>query len=151
VNVLPATWTTRPCGCTVTAGDPTDPANLIACQWHAHLTIRATWDAPGTHPRVTVLRDVETGVRRAEAIHGHDRHLADGTGRDGDDATATLARAVCDRAFALGQGTWRHVVDEEWAEACAETDPARLRAELIDTMAALTCWVEDIDREQAAP
>jgi hypothetical protein len=97
--------------------------------------------------RTRVLADIARGAERAEAKHGHARHIPAGTGRPGDYAASVAARQRCERAYAAGTLTWRHIVDEEYAEACAETNPARLRAELIDTQSAITCWIEDLDRE----
>src|SRR5690606_1639603 len=44
-----------------------------------------------------------------------------------------------------GAPTWRHLVLEEIAEAFMESDPARLRDELIQVAALAVSWVEKID------
>lgn len=41
--------------------------------------------------------------------------------------------------------TWRHIFLEEAFEALAETDPAKLREELIQALAVGVAWIEDID------
>lgn len=40
---------------------------------------------------------------------------------------------------------WRTILAEEVYEAFAETDPARLRHELVQVAAVAAAWVEDID------
>ena len=60
------------------------------------------------------------------------------------------ARLRCQRAFAEGNGTWLHILLEEIAEAFAENDPARLRAEMIQVAAVAAAWVEAIDRRSAS-
>lgn len=52
-----------------------------------------------------------------------------------------------DVAFAHDRGTYEHILTEEWAEALAEDDPVRLRAELIQVAAVAVAWVEKIDRD----
>lgn len=44
---------------------------------------------------------------------------------------------------------WRHILDEEVAEALAETDPERLRAELVQVAAVAVQWIEALDRRAA--
>lgn len=80
-----------------------------------------------------------------DAKWGEQNH-DDGTGNSDDLAAAAEARAVCQAAFAAGEGTWRHVLDEEIAEAYAEHEPADLRAELLQVAAVAVAWVEAIDR-----
>lgn len=59
---------------------------------------------------------------------------------------ADAARASCDKAFAEGRGTWRHILEEELFEAVAEDDPVKLRGELIQVAAVAVAWIEAIDR-----
>jgi hypothetical protein len=62
---------------------------------------------------------------------------------------AIARRRACQRAAVAGTVTWRHIFDEEYAEACAEEDPAKLRAELVQVAAVAVAWVEAIDRRAA--
>ncbi|MER7922153.1 hypothetical protein ABTY96_03280 [Streptomyces sp. NPDC096057] len=55
-------------------------------------------------------------------------------------------REVCDDAFRDGEGTFRHVFLEEVFEAMAESDPVKLRAELVQAVAVGVKWLEAIDR-----
>ncbi|WP_280381364.1 hypothetical protein [Nocardia wallacei] len=59
---------------------------------------------------------------------------------------ADVARACCQAAAADGQLTFRHIFFEEIAEALAEDEPARLRAELIQAAAVAQAWIAAIDR-----
>ena len=62
---------------------------------------------------------------------------------------AHRARNRCQEAFALGRGTWRHILEEEFCEAlCAESDE-NLRDELIQVAAVAVAWVESIDRRES--
>lgn len=57
-----------------------------------------------------------------------------------------FAQMVCDDAFEAGEGTWADVLREEVMEALAESDPKRLRVELIEVGAVACKWVEILDR-----
>lgn len=59
---------------------------------------------------------------------------------------AKLARSDCQRAARRNEATWLRILREEMAEAFAETDPVKLRAELIQIAAVACAWVEAIDR-----
>ncbi|MEU3986097.1 hypothetical protein AB0F77_39575 [Streptomyces sp. NPDC026672] len=69
-----------------------------------------------------------------------------GTGDDWLQAMAHVSRNECDRAFAAGKGTFRDVFLEEVYEAMAESDPVKLRAELIQAVAVGVKIIEAIDR-----
>lgn len=63
-------------------------------------------------------------------------------------------RQECDDAALLdGNGncglTWRHILLEEVFEALAETDPGKLRVELIQALAVGARWLEDLDSREA--
>lgn len=68
-----------------------------------------------------------------------------------NDIVAIRLRHRCNRAFAIGNGTWEAILSEEYAEALAEEDPARLRTELLQVAAVCVAWVEAIDRRKAGP
>lgn len=68
----------------------------------------------------------------------------DGTGPQY--AAADEERARTEHAATTGSLTFRHVLAEEVAEAFAEDDPMRLRAELIQVAAVAATWIEAIDR-----
>lgn len=63
---------------------------------------------------------------------------------------AQEARENCAAAFAQGDGTWRDILVEEVYEALAESDPALLRAELVQVAAVAAAWIEAIDRRTAS-
>lgn len=107
----------------------------------------------------SVLVEVREERARQEAKFP-EQHLPDGTGPDFAWAftgpaswVAECAKQETDRLADEQVLTWKDVALEEVAEAFAESDPARLRAELIQVAAVAARWVEDIDRragEQAA-
>ncbi|MEZ7132008.1 hypothetical protein ACBR40_42295 [Nonomuraea sp. AD125B] len=98
---------------------------------------------PGSLARV--LADV-TAERAAQDARFGLQQLPDGTG--GADAAARAA-AACDETDAAdraGTLTWRHILAEEVLEAFAETDPDRLRAELVQVAAVAVKWMQALDR-----
>lgn len=106
------------------------------------------FDLVDTPPIWAVLADVEKEVASSTAKHGDQSHLPDGTS-DTYRFQADAFRRATDRAFAAGRGTWRHILAEEFFEALAETDPAKLRAELVQVGAVAAKWAEAIDRRTA--
>lgn len=97
-------------------------------------------------PTFRVLTEVLRERKCQDAKWGQQDH-PDGTR---DDAVSRFkregAREVCERKFARGAGTWQDILMEEFYEALAEEDPAKLRAELIQVAAVAVAWVEAIDR-----
>lgn len=92
----------------------------------------------------TILTEVVEEIRRAGDKFGPQTDLPDGT-RNEWIASANRARHYCQRAFEKGEGTWRLVLEEEVCEAFGETDPARLREELLQVAAVALRWVNAID------
>lgn len=97
-----------------------------------------------------VLDDVLAERDRQHAKWGQ-QDLPDGTTRD----HAAVLRAVdaqtrCAEAALLGTLTFRHIADEEIAEAFAETDDELLEVECIQAAAVFVQWVEAIRRRRAA-
>ncbi|MFD5504628.1 hypothetical protein ACFWJS_33795 [Streptomyces sp. NPDC127061] len=95
-----------------------------------------------------VLADIATERAAQDAIFG-EQNLPDGTGSATYRLQADDKRFLCDRAFTQGMGTFRHVFLEEVYEAMAESDPAKLRAELVQAVAVGVKWIEAIDRRSA--
>lgn len=58
-------------------------------------------------------------------------------------AQAKLAYAAI---AANGGPTWVSILTEEVMEAFAESDPKKLRAELVQCAAVIVCWLECLDR-----
>jgi hypothetical protein len=58
----------------------------------------------------------------------------------------SLARNDTNKAARRGDLTWLKILREEVAEAFAETDPAKLREELVQVAAVAVAWVGAIDR-----
>ncbi|GAA2124144.1 nucleoside triphosphate pyrophosphohydrolase [Actinomadura napierensis] len=59
---------------------------------------------------------------------------------------ADQAKADCAAAWSRGELTWRHVLAEEFHEALAESEPAPLRNELVQTAAVAVKWIQSLDR-----
>ncbi|MFJ4990033.1 hypothetical protein ACIP9H_40335 [Streptomyces sp. NPDC088732] len=93
---------------------------------------------------------VDQERQRQLAKFGEQRH------RDGTSAAnaswADHARARCQEAADAEAQTWGAILYEEFAEAMAETDPAQLRAELVQIAAVCAAWISDLDtRVRPAP
>lgn len=74
--------------------------------------------------------------------------LPDGTGGEHSRMVANMARWQCQEMGAAV--TWKAILREEYAEAMAEEDPAKLRAELIQVAAVCVKWIEYLDRRTPA-
>lgn len=96
----------------------------------------------------SVLRAVAEERARQDAKWSDQFWLADGTGADTWRSEADDARAACKARVLNGTATWLDVLREEVYEAFAETDPLRLRTELIQVAAVAVAWIEALDRRQ---
>lgn len=96
----------------------------------------------------SILQEIDDERSRQDAKWGEQNH-PNGTGKKDFFGVSVLARAECENAFQHGHGTWRHIFYEEVMEAFAESDPQKLRAELIQALAVGKAWIECIDRQAA--
>lgn len=94
-----------------------------------------------------VLQHIADERARQDAKWGSQRDHSDGTGLDpvSDKIRADLARQACDDSHKAGKDTWRDILTEEVFEAYAESDPIKLREELVQVSAVAVCWIEAID------
>jgi hypothetical protein len=93
-----------------------------------------------------VFDEVRAERERQDAKWGEQNH-PDGTSDNPmNREIAAISKQDCDEAFADDRGTWSHILDEEVAEAFAESDPQKLRTELLQVAAVAVAWVEAIDR-----
>jgi hypothetical protein len=100
---------------------------------------------PDRTPATVVVNEILIERERQDAKWGEQNH-ADGTGGAVHRHLASQYRDECDTTHRAGEGTWRTILLEEVHEALAESDPAKLRAELIQVAAVAANWVECIDR-----
>lgn len=115
----------------------------------AELTVRtAVWIGKNVLPRAegmaAFVNDVDAERQRQLAKWGDQRH-ADGTGGLGYVDKADAARFAC-QAYAEDGPRWSLILLEEVYEALAESDPAKLRTELVQAAAVIAAWVSDLDR-----
>lgn len=89
-----------------------------------------------------VMLDFAKENLRQDELWGAGRSLPDGTGEQYKEA-ADQARQECEEAH--GATTWRHVLFEEVMEAFAESDPEKLREELVQVGAVCAAWIADLD------
>ena len=136
----------------------------VRCQTHTeangkanaveHLRQLAAEAQPDTaNPSVVtdrVLSQVLAERIRQDVEWGEQNH-PDGTGGIESRALRDEAQKTCQAAAERGITTWAHIADEEHCEALAETDPVRLRAELVQAAAVYVAWIEAIDRRTTAP
>lgn len=94
-----------------------------------------------------VFGDVIHERQRQHARFGWQSH-PDGTGGGPARAACIAAQQRCDALAASGMLTWQAILAEEVAEAFAESDPERLRAELVQVAAVAVQWVEALDRRR---
>lgn len=110
-------------------------------------------------PRLLRFARLIDAERQAQLTKFGDQHHPDGTGPDRVWAftgpasfVADNARQTVDQLAAEGDGylSWLDIALEEFAEAAAESDPAKLRAELIQVAAVCAAWIADIDSRPRA-
>lgn len=68
----------------------------------------------------------------------------DGTGEHRAKDAAFLAQEMTDQAARAGLLTWALILNEEFREALAESDPEKLYVELIQVAAVAVAWAETI-------
>lgn len=100
-------------------------------------------------PGVKAFAEAVDAERQRQLAKWGEQHHPDGTGYEGSEGHAGFWRAKCERAFAEGDGTWGHILLEEVFEAIAESDPDKLRTELVQIAAVCAAWVTDIDSRPA--
>lgn len=97
-------------------------------------------------PGVKALaEDIDAERQRQLAKWGEQSH-PDGTAITGDAERANRARHTCQVMAERGMVSWRDILHEEVQEAFAESDPEKLRAELVQSAAVIAAWVLDLDR-----
>src|SRR6184192_4326921 len=96
------------------------------------------------HPRDKLYLFLEAERIRQDKRWGEQNH-PNGTG-DTWAGCSRDTREACEENFKLGLGTWADILLEEVYEALAESDPAKLWAELLQTAAVCVAWMEAIER-----
>jgi hypothetical protein len=96
-------------------------------------------------PSWVISKQVLEERNRQDAKWGEQNH-PDGTGIPSMVAAAERARRVTDHNAHWDKLTWADILREEFYEALAESDPGKLRTELIQVAAVAQAWVEAIDR-----
>ena len=96
-------------------------------------------------PGLTAFATAVGTERQAQLAKWGDQRHPDGTGQYPELIDADVARMACQQAHRGGYLDWLHILREEVAEAFAETDPGRLRTELVQVAAVCAAWVADID------
>ncbi|MCK2242170.1 MULTISPECIES: hypothetical protein [unclassified Crossiella] len=122
---------------------------LVGQVWtEVQITLDQRLPAPATVDRDT-LAEIAAERGRQDKRFGEQNHR-DGTGSLDQVDLARIAKKWCEDSFGSGYGTWADVLAEEVTEACAERDPAKLRAELVQVAAVAVAWIEAIDRRKAS-
>lgn len=87
-----------------------------------------------------------------DAKFGSQIHLPNGTGSPSSSHRwtfdADVQKNVTDFRADAGKLGWSDILAEEVAEAFAEDDPVKLRAELIQVAAVALAWLESIDAKK---
>jgi hypothetical protein len=128
------------------------PIRLGSDDWGTALASRLLVDVAAymgrtLGPDAAVLAEVQAERERQDAQWGEQNH-PDGTGGVQSRVLRDEAQQTCQAAAERGTVTWLHIADEEHCEALAESDPVRLRAELVQCAAVYVAWIAAIDRRQ---
>jgi hypothetical protein len=102
-----------------------------------------------TTPGVKDFAEAVDAERQRQLAKWGDQHHPDGTGLDGSEANADYMRQLCQNAARVGELTWNYILSEEFMEAMAEADPAKLRTELVQCAAVIQAWLADLDSRAA--
>lgn len=86
--------------------------------------------------------------RAAQLAKWGDQRHPDGTNLD-NAGWREHARKICQQAAAEGRVTWAHILQEEFVEALAEVDPAKIREELVQVASVCAAWISDINRRES--
>lgn len=97
--------------------------------------------------RMRVLAEVAD--ERLRQIDKWPEDYPDGTGSNALVRLRDFSQGICKAAASAGVVTFTQILQEEVAEALAEADPVRLRAELIQVAAVAIKWIEALDRRPA--
>jgi hypothetical protein len=103
-----------------------------------------------TTPGVRRFAEEIDAERQRQLAKWGEQHHPDGTGGLRHIDQADRVRAMVEQAAAEGRQMWANILAEEVAETFAESDPAKLRAELIQVAAVCAAWIADIDSRGAA-
>lgn len=110
-----------------------------------HLTLSGRFATLNPLDTEAILTQIGEERERQDITHGAEQNLPDGTGFGATrQSLLNMARFRNDD----GRATWATVLEEEFYEALLETDPAKLRAELIQTAAVCVKWIEALDRRE---
>lgn len=91
-----------------------------------------------------VLRDV-IDERSRQTIKWGVQKYPDGTGKPTSRTYEEAAKALNDYDKEHNETNWARILEEEFWEALATTNPKSLREELIQVAAVAVAWVEDLD------
>ncbi len=110
-----------------------------------------------SYPRIFVTpgvggfaEEVDDERQRQDATFGDQMDLPDGTGLPIYRHAANRYRDACQRAADSGLLANRDILLEEVYEALAESDPERLRKELIQVAAVCAKWIYKIDHREGS-
>lgn len=101
-------------------------------------------------PHLARFLDEIRSERAAQIAKWGDQRHPDGTGDTPDYSWAKAAQFHREK-IAAGDVNWRLILSEEVYEAFSESDPVRLRAELVQVAAVCAAWISDLDRRLAEP
>ncbi|MCP2342205.1 NUDIX domain-containing protein [Actinomadura rupiterrae] len=108
-----------------------------------HIADGDAWHAPGA--LAPILDDLARERTAQDVLFGR-QEFPDGTGGPGTTEAADRAKQQVADAWQTGTLTWRHILEEEFLEAMAETDPQALHTELIQTAAVAAKWAAALQR-----
>lgn len=94
--------------------------------------------------QAAIIREILAESQRTMEKHGEHTHLPNGTGQQYVEK-AIIARARCNIRMQNGTATWSDILCEEFWESLSESDPAKLKAELIQVASVAMRWIETLN------
>lgn len=98
---------------------------------------------------MSILEEIKKERARQDAKWGEQNHKFTTINEAYAKNIADICREQCDEQFALGEGTWQDILEEEVYEALAEAskgDMKAFREELIQVAAVVVAMIECVDR-----
>ncbi|KQO98361.1 hypothetical protein [Leifsonia sp. Leaf264] len=98
----------------------------------------------------TAASEAVAEAHRSVTLHGYRPDLPVGGDGELQWVIANDAKERTDRHTEEGTLTWEHILREEIEEAFAETDPQKIRAEMVQVAAVALKIIDAIDHQEAA-
>lgn len=103
-----------------------------------------------TEGNARIVLDMLGEIERSTEKHGVQRHHTIGFSNPDAAPFRDLVQKQVDEGMKDGTVTWEQIIQEEFMEAVVETEPAAIRAELVQMLAVVAKTIDAIDAQESA-